>query len=192
MSQVMARDIAGHIRLDPRVKAFLLADGDAEPEGDAESREALLAEASSEEARAGTEGFRQFMERFDAEDARSWRLHAVETFTTVCAKISRDTARDPSPPSAAANCHIAMPNSDRCGRRAGLGGALPLTGFGGAAQPFGYLLGRVEMTCCDIHDELVGVIVSEVEPAPVDAVDGNDGGQRQPLVAIPQGMISSQ
>jgi hypothetical protein len=73
----MARDIAGDIRLDPRVKAFLLADDDVEPEGDVDSRETLLAEANSEEARAGAESFRQFMERFE-----------------VCPEISRDTARD--------------------------------------------------------------------------------------------------
>jgi hypothetical protein len=79
MSQVMARDIAGDIRLDPRVRAFLLADGDVEPEGDVESREALLAEANSGEARAGMEGFRQFMERFDTEEAApsaGLRVHA--------------------------------------------------------------------------------------------------------------------
>ena len=64
----MARDIAGDIRLDPRVKAFL-ADDEGEPGGDVDSREALLAEANSEEARAGTESFRQFMERFDTEEA---------------------------------------------------------------------------------------------------------------------------
>src|ERR1700691_1742834 len=64
----MARDIAGDIRLDPRVKAFL-ADDEGEAGGDVDSREALLAEANSEEARAGTEEFRQFMERFDTEEA---------------------------------------------------------------------------------------------------------------------------
>jgi hypothetical protein len=38
----MARDIAGDIRLDPRVKAFL-ADDEEGPAGAVDSREALLA-----------------------------------------------------------------------------------------------------------------------------------------------------
>src|ERR1700722_4573680 len=64
----MARDIAGDIRLDPRVKAFL-ADDDGPLEGDVDSRETLLAEANSEQARAGAEEFRRFVERFDTEAA---------------------------------------------------------------------------------------------------------------------------
>ena len=74
----MARDIAGDIRLDPRIKAFL-ADDEAEPEGDVDSRETLLAEANSEEARAGAEKFRQFAEQFDTEEAApssGLRIHA--------------------------------------------------------------------------------------------------------------------
>jgi acetyl esterase len=75
----MARDIAGDIRLDPRVKAFLLADEEVEPEGNVDSRETLLAEANSEQARAGAESFRQFMEQFDTEEAApsaGLRIHA--------------------------------------------------------------------------------------------------------------------
>jgi acetyl esterase len=64
----MARDIAGDIRLDPRVRAFL-ADDEFEPQGDVDSREALLAEANSAEARAGAQEFRQFMGQFDTEEA---------------------------------------------------------------------------------------------------------------------------
>src|ERR1700722_17973885 len=64
----MARDIASDIRLDPRVKAFL-ADDDGPPEGDVDSRETLLAEANSDQARARAAEFRRFMERFDTETA---------------------------------------------------------------------------------------------------------------------------
>jgi acetyl esterase len=64
----MARDIAGDIRLDPRVKAFL-ADDEFERQGDVDGRETLLAEANSPEARAGAQEFRQFMEQFDTEEA---------------------------------------------------------------------------------------------------------------------------
>jgi hypothetical protein len=64
----MARDIAGDVRLDPRVRAFL-ADDEFEPQGDVDRRETLLAEANSPAARAGAEEFRQFMEQFDTEEA---------------------------------------------------------------------------------------------------------------------------
>jgi acetyl esterase len=65
----MAVDIAGDIRLDPRIKAFLADLGPAEPEGDVDSRETLLAEANSEEARAGAAEFNQFLEQLDTEEA---------------------------------------------------------------------------------------------------------------------------
>jgi hypothetical protein len=56
----MACDMAGDTRPDPRVTAFL-ADGAAEPECDVGSRETLLAEANSVEARAGRESYRQLI-----------------------------------------------------------------------------------------------------------------------------------
>jgi acetyl esterase len=65
----MAYDVAGDIRLDPRVKAFLAYLGPAEPDGDVDSRETLLAEANSEEARAGAAAFNQLLEQFDPEQA---------------------------------------------------------------------------------------------------------------------------
>jgi len=64
----MARDIAGDIRLDPRVKAFQPTTKKGR-HADVDSREALLAEANSAQARAGTEDFKRFMERFDTEEA---------------------------------------------------------------------------------------------------------------------------
>ena len=64
----MAYDVAGDIRLDPRLKA-ILASIPAEAAGDVDSREALLAEANSEAARQEAEQFRSFMELCDTEDA---------------------------------------------------------------------------------------------------------------------------
>jgi acetyl esterase len=63
----MAYDVGADPRLDPRVKAFLAYLGPAEPEGDVDSRETLLAEANSEEARAGAAEFGRLVEQFDAE-----------------------------------------------------------------------------------------------------------------------------
>jgi len=64
----VAYDVAGDMRLDPRLKA-ILASIPAEPAGDVDSREVLLAEANSEAARQEAEQFRSFMELCDSEDA---------------------------------------------------------------------------------------------------------------------------
>ena len=64
----MAYDVAGDIRLDPRLKA-LLASIPVEPAGDVDDRDALLAEANSEAARQQAELFRSFMDLCDTEDA---------------------------------------------------------------------------------------------------------------------------
>ena len=64
----MAYDIAADIRLDPRLKA-LLAGMPGEGSGDVDSRETLVAEANTEEARAQAELFRGFMDMCDTEQA---------------------------------------------------------------------------------------------------------------------------
>jgi acetyl esterase len=64
----MAYDIAADIRLDPRLKA-LLAGMPGEGSGDVDSRETLVAEANTEEARAQAELFRGFMDVCDTEQA---------------------------------------------------------------------------------------------------------------------------
>ncbi len=64
----MAYDIAADIRLDPRLKALLGAMA-MEGAGDVDSRETLLAEANSEEAKQQAELFRGFMDMCDTEEA---------------------------------------------------------------------------------------------------------------------------
>ncbi len=64
----MAYDVAGDIRLDPRLKA-ILASIPVESGGDVDSRETMLAEANSDAARQQAELFRSFMELCDTEDA---------------------------------------------------------------------------------------------------------------------------
>ena len=64
----MAYDVAADIRLDPRIKA-ILAGIAMEPAGDVDSRETLIAESNSEEARQQAELFRSFMEMCDTEEA---------------------------------------------------------------------------------------------------------------------------
>ncbi len=64
----MVYDIAGDSRLDPRIKA-ILAGLAMEAPGDVGSREEVLAEANSEEARREAEQFRAFTELCDTEEA---------------------------------------------------------------------------------------------------------------------------
>ena len=64
----MTYDVAGDIRLDPRLKA-ILAGIPVRPPGDVDSRETLLAEANSPAARQRAELLRSFMELCDTEDA---------------------------------------------------------------------------------------------------------------------------
>src|SRR6516164_9424533 len=63
----MTYDVAGDIRLDPRLKA-ILARIPVRPAGDVDGRETLLAEANSEAARKRMELMRSFMDQCDAED----------------------------------------------------------------------------------------------------------------------------
>ena len=64
----MAYDVAGDIRLDPRIKA-LLAGLKLETSGDVDSREVLLAEANTDAARKEAEEFRALLELCDTEEA---------------------------------------------------------------------------------------------------------------------------
>jgi acetyl esterase len=64
----MGYDVAADIRLDPRLKA-LLAGIPVEGGSDADSREQLVAEASTPQAREQAELFRAFMEMCDTEEA---------------------------------------------------------------------------------------------------------------------------
>ena len=71
----MAYDIAGDVRLDPRIKALLAAVPSMTAK-DADSRETMLAEASTPTALKGAEEFRQVMELCDTEElAPSKGLH---------------------------------------------------------------------------------------------------------------------
>src|SRR5260370_36426154 len=64
----MAYDIAADVRLDPRLKA-IVAGIRLEAGRDVDSRETLLAEENSEEARKQAELFRSFMDLCDTEEA---------------------------------------------------------------------------------------------------------------------------
>ena len=78
----MAYDIAADIRLDPRLKALLGAMA-MEGAGDVDSRETLLAEANSEEAKQQAELFRGFMDMCDNEEVAPSAGLRVRTETFV-------------------------------------------------------------------------------------------------------------
>jgi acetyl esterase/lipase len=164
----MARDIAGDIRLDPRVKAFL-ADDEGEPGGDVDSREALLAEANSEEARAGTESFRQFMEQFDTEEAApsaGLRIH-VEKVTS-------------QPDGNTINLQVIRPDNDEtlpCVYYIHGGGMGYLSCFDGMYRGWGKLVAAngVAVVMVDFRNAVVPSSVPEVAPFPAglnDCVSG--------------------
>ncbi len=87
----MTYDLAGDIRLDPRIKALLAAVPPAS-QPDVDSRETLVAQANSPEARTSAEGFRQVMELCDSEElAPSKGLH----IPTATPSTSRSSGRRP-------------------------------------------------------------------------------------------------
>jgi hypothetical protein len=80
----MTYDVAGDMRLDPRLKT-ILASVPVEPAGDVDSRETLLAEANSEGARQQAQSFRSFMELCDSEGAA--RVASLLRRLCVCAAL---------------------------------------------------------------------------------------------------------
>jgi acetyl esterase len=164
----VAYDIAGDIRLDPRIKAFLAGD-EAGPAGDTGSREDLLAEANSEEARAGAEDFRQFMEQFDTEAAApsaGLRIHAAKVASQPDGNII--------------NLQVIRPDNDEalpCVYYIHGGGMGYLSCFDGMFRGWGKLIAGngVAVVMVDFRNAVVPSSVPEVAPFPAglnDCVSG--------------------
>jgi hypothetical protein len=64
-----------------------------------------------------------------------------------------------------------------------------LTWFGCRGHNGGDVVHGIELAFGNVHDELVGFVVGQREPAAVDSVEGDGRGQGEPLVAIDQGMV---
>jgi len=164
----MARDIAGDIRLDPRVKAFL-ADDDGPLEGDVDSRETLLAEANSEQARAGAAEFRRFMERFDTEVAAPSAGLRIQTEKVVS-----------QPDGNTINLQVIRPDNDvtvPCVYYIHGGGMGYLSCFDGMFRGWGKLIAAndVAVVMVDFRNAVVPSSVPEVAPFPAglnDCVSG--------------------
>ena len=165
---VMVYDIAGDIRLDPRVKAFLI-DDEVGPAGDVDSREALLAEANSEEAQAGAEGFRQFMDQFDTEEAAPSAGLRIHTEKAVS-----------QPDGNTINFQVIRPDNDEtlpCVYYIHGGGMGYLSCFDGMFRGWGKIIAAndVAVVMVDFRNAVVPSSVPEVAPFPAglnDCVSG--------------------
>ena len=63
-------------------------------------------------------------------------------------------------------------------------------GPGGGLQDGGDGLDGVEVPGGDADDQVVGGVVGEGEASAVEAVEGDDGGERQSLVAVDEGVVA--
>src|ERR1700757_1329702 len=164
----MAYDIAADIRLDPRLKA-ILAGMPAESAGDVDSRETLLAEANSEEARKQAELFRPFMEVCDTEEAAPSAGLRVYTEKVVS-----------EPDGNSINLQVIRPDNDEtvpCVYYIHGGGMASLSCYDGMYRGWGKIIAAngVAVVMVDFRNCLVASSVPEVAPFPAglnDCVSG--------------------
>jgi acetyl esterase len=164
----MAYDIAGDNRLDPRIKA-ILAGMPMEASGDVDSREQLLAEANSEEARQEAEQFRALMELCDTEEAApsaGLRVHSEKVVS--------------QPDGNTINLQVIRPDSDEtlaCVYYIHGGGMASLSCYDGMYRGWGKLIAAngVAVVMVDFRNCLTPSSVPEVAPFPAglnDCVSG--------------------
>jgi acetyl esterase len=164
----MPYDIAGDVRLDPRIKALLSALPQLEA-GDVDSRETLIAEANSEEARAGAELFTAFMDLCDTEEAAPSAGLRVHTEKIVSA-----------PDGNTINLQVIRPDNDEtvaCVYYIHGGGMTTLSCFDGMYRGWGKLIAAngVAVVMVDFRNAVAASSVPEVEPFPAglnDCVSG--------------------
>jgi acetyl esterase len=164
----MPYDIAGDVRLDPRIKALLSALPQLEA-GNVDSRETLVAEANSEEARAGAELFTAFMDLCDTEEAAPSAGLRVHTEKIVSA-----------PDGNTINLQVIRPDNDEtvaCVYYIHGGGMTTLSCFDGMYRGWGKLIAAngVAVVMVDFRNAVTASSVPEVEPFPAglnDCVSG--------------------
>ncbi|HEX5292157.1 MAG TPA: alpha/beta hydrolase [Streptosporangiaceae bacterium] len=164
----MTYDIAADIRLDPRLKA-ILGGMASEAQGDADSREAMLAEANSEEARQRAELFRSFQELCDTEEAAPSAGLRVHTEKVVSA-----------PDGNSINLQVIRPDNDEtvaCVYYIHGGGMAALSCYDGMYRGWGKIIAAngVAVVMVDFRNCVVPSSVPEVAPFPAglnDCVSG--------------------
>ena len=164
----MAYDIAADIRLDPRLKA-ILAGMNVEGGPDVDSRETLLAESNSEEARTQAELFRSFMEMCDTEEtapSAGLRVHTEKVIS--------------EPDGNSINIQVIRPDTDEtvaCVYYIHGGGMASLSCYDGMYRGWGKIIAAngVAVIMVDFRNCLVASSVPEVAPFPAglnDCVSG--------------------
>ncbi|MFY9889944.1 MAG: alpha/beta hydrolase [Streptosporangiaceae bacterium] len=164
----MAHDIAADIRLDPRLKALLGAMA-MEGAGDVDSRETLLAEANSEEAKQQAELFRGFMDMCDTEEAAPSAGLRVHT-----EKIVSEPDGNPI------NLQVIRPDTDDtvpCVYYIHGGGMASLSCYDGMYRGWGKIIAAngVAVVMVDFRNSVTASSVPEVAPFPAglnDCVSG--------------------
>jgi acetyl esterase len=164
----VAYDIAGDIRLDPRLKA-ILAGLPGEGGGDVGSREELLAEAATEAAQQQAAAFRAFQEACDTEAA------------APSAGLRAHTEKAVSQPDGnTINLQVIRPDNDEtvaCVYYIHGGGMASLSCFDGMYRGWGKLIAAngVAVVMVDFRNSVSASSVPEVAPFPAglnDCVSG--------------------
>ena len=164
----MAYDVAADIRLDPRLKV-LLAGIPLEGSPDADSREAMVAEANSPAARQQAEAFRSFMDLCDTEEAAPSAGLRVHTEKVVS-----------EPDGNTINLQVIRPDNDEtvaCVYYIHGGGMASLSCYDGMYRGWGKLIAAngVAVVMVDFRNCVVPSSVPEVAPFPAglnDCVSG--------------------
>jgi acetyl esterase len=155
----MPYDIAADPRLDPRLKAILSA-MPQEGGSDVASREEMIAEANTDEAKAQAELFRGFMDMCDSEEAApsaGLRVH-TEHVTS-------------QPDGNTINLQVIRPDNDEtvpCVYYIHGGGMMSLSCYDGMYRGWGKIIAAngVAVVMVDFRNSVVASSVPEVEPFP--------------------------
>ncbi len=67
-----------------------------------------------------------------------------------------------------------------------------LAGCGGALEDRRDFLDLVQLARGDLHDQFVCLVIGERQASAVQAVEGDHRSEREPLVAVDQGMVARQ
>jgi acetyl esterase/lipase len=164
----MTYDIAGDIRLDPRIKAILAA-MPLEAGSDVDDRETLLAEENSEEARKQAELMKSFMDVCDTEEAAPSSGLRVHTEKVVSA-----------PDGNSINLQVIRPDNDEtvaCVYYIHGGGMTSLSCYDGMYRGWGKIIAAngVAVVMVDFRNAVVPSSAPEVAPFPAglnDCVSG--------------------
>ncbi len=164
----MAYDIAVDVRLDPRIKA-LLAGFPLEAGSDVDSRETMVAEENTDEARQQAELFRAFMDLCDSEEAAPSAGLRVHTEKVVSA-----------PDGNTINLQVIRPDNDEtvaCVYYIHGGGMASLSCYDGMYRGWGKIIAAngVAVVMVDFRNAVAASSVPEVAPFPAglnDCVSG--------------------